>query len=249
MSRLTTSIQSVFAAFGVRVTRLRPANRFDAMSESLGRLARVGFMPTIVIDAGANKGQWADKATRAFPQVQLHLIEPQTACRPTLLAFASARGSAEIHSTVVTRPGCTSVRMSSAAGGSTGAHVLRIAETAADESWWPATTLDELFAHRVAAADRVLLKLDLEGHELAALEGARTLLPRVEVLVTETHFFRAEPDGAPTCSDLLAVLSESGFDLYDVAALASRPRDGRLRMGDLIFARRGSVLLGDDRWA
>ena len=47
MSRLTTSIQSVFAAFGVRVTRLRPANRFDAMSESLGRLARVGFMPTI----------------------------------------------------------------------------------------------------------------------------------------------------------------------------------------------------------
>jgi FkbM family methyltransferase len=248
MRRLRTAIQSVFAALGLSVTRLRPANRFDAMSESLCRLARVGFMPTIIIDAGANTGQWAEKASHAFPQVRLHLIEPQGACRPALLAFGSARGCAEIHSTAVTRPGCTSVRMSNATAGSTGAHVLSGAETGPDESWWPATTLDELFAHRVAAADRVLLKLDLEGHELAALEGARTLLPRVEVLVTETHFFHAEPGGAPTCSAVLTVLSQSGFELYDVAALASRPRDGRLRLGDLIFVRRGSVLLGDDRW-
>jgi FkbM family methyltransferase len=244
-----TSMQSVFGAFGLSVTRLRPANRFDAMSESLCRLARVGFVPTIIVDTGANKGQWAEKATHVFPQVPLHLIEPQTACRQALLAFASMRGSTEIHSTVVTRPGCTSVRMSDAAAGSTGAHVLRDVDRDREASWWPATTLDALFAHRVAAGDRVLLKLDLEGHELAALEGARALLPRVEVLVTEASFFRSGSAGGPTYSDLLAVLRESGFELYDVAALASRPRDGRLRIGDLIFVRRGSELLGDDRWA
>ncbi len=94
----------------------------------------------------------------------------------------------------------------------------------------------------------MLLKLDLEGHELAALEGASALLPSVEVLVTETCFFQAAPGGASTCSDMLAVLTENGFALYDVAALASRPRDGRLRMGDLIFVRGDSPLIGDTRW-
>ena len=248
VSRVTTSMQWAFGLFGLSVTRQRPANRFDAMSESLSRLAPAGFVPTMIIDAGANRGEWAVKAARAFPHVPLHLIEPQTACRPALLAFGSTRGSVEIYSTVVTRPGCASVRMSNATTGSTGAHVLRDVERGEDESRLPATTLDELFAHRVAATDRVLLKLDLEGHELIALEGARALLPHVEVLVTETCFFLSEPDSGPTCSDVLAVLSQSGFELYDVAALASRPRDGRLRIGDLMFVRRDSVLLGDNRW-
>jgi len=67
--------------------------------------------------------------------------------------------------------------------------------------------------------------------------------------VTETQFYEVERNGHPTLADLLTVLGERGFVLYDVAALASRPRDGRLRMGDVIFVRRGSALVGDDRWA
>lgn len=241
-------MQAAFAAFGVRVTRLRPANRFDAMSECLKQMARAGFVPTVIIDAGANKGQWARQATDAFPRSPLHLIEPQTACRPALLAFGLARGLTEIHSIVVTRPDCSSVRMTNAMVGSTGARVLRDDESGLEESWLPATTLDELFARRVGDTDRVLLKLDLEGHELAALEGAAALLPRVEVLVTETQFYQVERNGAHTFEDLIAVLGERGFVLYDVAALASRPRDGRLRLGDVIFVRRASDLVGDDRW-
>ena len=248
MSRMTRWVQAAFEAFGLSVTRFGPANRFDAMTDSLRRIARAGFGPTVIIDAGANMGQWARKVSDAFPTAPLHLIEPQPACQTALLAFSSARGYSEIHATAVTRPGRTSVRMTGAGAGSSGAHVLGDAERGQDESWLPATTLDRLFAH-VRESDRVLLKLDLEGHELDAIDGAEALLPRVEVLVTETQFYEVERNGSPTFADLMAVLGERGFVLYDVAALASRPRDGRLRMGDVIFVRRGSALIGDDRWA
>jgi hypothetical protein len=97
-------------------------------------------------------------------------------------------------------------------------------------------------------SDRVLLKLDLEGHEADALAGATTLLSRVEVLVTETQVYEIERNGNPTFADLMRVLGERGFVFYDVAALTSRGRDGRLRTGDVIFVRHGSALTSDNRW-
>jgi FkbM family methyltransferase len=249
MNLLGKSIQAVFAGCGLRVTRLLPANRFDAMSSALGMIARAGFEPTVIVDAGANIGQWARKVSDPYPAVSLHLIEPQAACRPALLAFAAARGSTEVYTTAVTGPGRTSLRMTGATAGSTGARILHEAERGTDEIWLPATTLDQLLADRVGADDRVLLKLDLEGHEIEALNGAEILLRRVEVLVIETQFYQVERNGDATFAELMAVLGALGFVFYDVAALASRPRDGRLRMGDVIFVRQGSALIGDDRWA
>ncbi len=101
-----------------------------------------------------------------------------------------------------------------------------------------------LCSGRVRHTDRVLLKLDLEGHEVDALAGATTLLDRVEVLVTETQVYEIERNGRPVFADLIRILNERGFVLYDVAALASRPRDGRLRTGDVIFVPRGRALAG-----
>jgi|KBSMisStandDraft_5_1062788.scaffolds.fasta_scaffold74860_2 FkbM family methyltransferase len=248
MSLAVTLVHKAFAAFGLRVVRARPANRFDAMCDSLRTIARAGFVPTIVIDAGANMGQWARKASAVFPDAPLHLIEPQAACQGELRGFASTRGSVEIHQTAITRPGRTMVRMTGATTGSTGAHVLGDTEHAENEDALPATTLDLLFAGRVDDSDRVLLKLDLEGHEADAIAGATTLLSRVEVLVTETQVYEIERNGNPTFADLMRVLSERGFAFYDVAALASRGRDGRLRTGDVIFVRDGSALTSDNRW-
>ncbi len=65
----------------------------------------------------------------------------------------------------------------------------------------PATTLDRLLEH-VANVD--VLKLDLEGGELAALRGAEAVLARTEVVVTEVN---VDVDA------IVALLQESGFEV------------------------------------
>ena len=93
-----------------------------------------------------------------------------------------------------------------------------------------------------------LLKLDLEGHEAVALRGAARLLAVVEVVVSEVQFFPISDNGRPVFADMAGLLRGRGFELYDFACLAPRPRDLRLRMGDVVFARRDSSLLADRSW-
>lgn len=111
-----------------------------------------------------------------------------------------------------------------------------------------AATLDALFAGRVELADRALLKLDLENHEIPALRGASRLLESVEVILTELQFFEINNNGRPVFTDFVDFLQEHGFNLYDFACLSPRPRDMRLRQGDVIFVRRDSELVADHSW-
>jgi hypothetical protein len=111
-----------------------------------------------------------------------------------------------------------------------------------------ARTLDAILLPSLAAADRVLLKLDVEGHELEVLRGATAVLPFIDVMVLEVQFYRVH-DAGPSFGDVFDAVRALEFDLYDIAAMAGRPRDERLRMGDAVFVRRGHPLVADTRWA
>ena len=237
-------------ALGYTVHRW-PANRFDGMRDTLTVLRDAGYGPRVVIDCGANMGQWARIARSVFPAAALHLVEPQPACASRLRALAARTLGVSFHPVAVTEPAIGHVRMigGGAAGGGSGAFVALQGEAAPDEVRCPATTLDELFAERVAPADRALLKLDLEGHELSALSGAARLLSSVEVVLSEVHFYEVESNGRPLVTDVLEFLGKRGFELYDFASLNSRPRDKRLRTGDAVFVQRQSRLAGDRSWA
>ncbi|MEW6323410.1 MAG: FkbM family methyltransferase [Acidobacteriota bacterium] len=239
----------LFRAVGLRVRRAGADNRFDAAGDVLHGLARRGYRPAVVIDAGANRGTWTDLACTVFPDATFHLIEPQPARVADLGRFRPPRF--HVHAVAVTRPGVERVVMAGVTGDSsdTGAYVTREGRPSDGHTLTaPASTFDALLAHRVAPLDRALLKLDLEGHELAALDGAERLLAGVEAIFTEVQFYDIEQAGHPTFSDVLDYLRARGFDLHDIAALASRPRDGRLRMGDALFVRRDSPLGDDVRW-
>ena len=155
-----------------------------------------------------------------------------------------------VHAVAVTEPGISRVRMIGGGeeGGGTGAWVGHAGEVAPGEVECPATTLDALIAPRVTRSDRALLKLDIEGHEVMALTGARALLEKTEVILTELQFYPINDNGRAVFVDMLEFLRERGFELYDFACLSQRPRDKRLRMGDVLFVRRDSPLLADRAW-
>ena len=250
MSRVKDILRTALRAAGFRISRWRPASRYQAMDETLLLMRSLGFNPRVVIDAGANHGSWTMMAKAIFPQAQVHMVEPQPTCAPTLRALCDADAGLAFHSYALTTPGVESVRMIGGGedGGGTGAWVTEPWEDAPGEVICPATTLDDLLADRVSRADRPLLKLDLEGHEIPALEGASTLLGNVEAVLTEVQFFQNNGNGRPVFADILNFMRERGFELYDIACLSQRPRDMRLRMGDVVFVRGNSELMRDTAW-
>lgn len=235
---------------GVHVSRT-PDNRFDAIGDTLSAMRARGFVPSVVVDGGANRGQFFRLARPVFPEAAFHLIEPQSACVAELRELAGRdRGNVAVHPTVVTEPGVRSVRMvgGGARGDGAGNWVAKPGDASQGESKANATTLDELLDGEVQQTDRVLLKLDLETHELPALKGASSLLTKVEAVLTEVSFYDADEWGAPLFAELVAFLEARDLALYEIASLSGRGRDGRLRMGDAVFVRRGSTLHRDVGW-
>lgn len=241
MSAAATSFADRLLAYApYRLAPGRP-DRFGAIETCLRRLALGGFAPGLIVDAGARRGGFAVVARRLFPQAAIHMIEPQPDCAAELRRLTMRRGFF-FHPVAVTA--ARGVLYMRAGGEGSGARV--VAQDAADLRV-EATTLDQLFAGRAAApGERVLLKLDLQGHELCALSGASTFLPRVEVVQVDVAFFRQGVE--PSIRDVIDFLDAAGFELFDVAALTSRSRDGRLRQGDLVFVRRGTRLWRDRAW-
>jgi len=228
---------------GLRLLRAAE-NRFDAMERCLCQLKELGFDPKVIVDGGAHKGSFACSAHKVFPSAVIHMVEPQASCLPLLKELCSDRHF-RVHSLALSdRPG--TLPMICKPTPDTGAHIPaadRLAETTMHVE---ATTLDQLFAVDCRPNDRTLLKLDLQGHELPALEGALNLLPCVEMIITEVTFLRWQ--GLPTRADLERFLDARGFDLFEIASLSGRASDGRLRQGDFVYVRRGSPLHERNGW-
>ncbi len=234
---------------GYRIERWRPANRFNAMTDALELLRLRGFRPRVVIDAGANVGDWTRMALDVFPEAAVHLIEPQPVCQPALDRLARTSSSLTVHPVALTEPGRPRLRFTGGANyGGTGVHVMLPQESDV-ELECPATTLDDLFGGRVTRADRPLLKLDLEGHELSAMRGALALLDAIEVLVIEVQLYDINASGViPVFRDVFGFLADHGFELYDLASTGWRRRDMRMHMMDPVFARADSPLCADRSW-
>jgi FkbM family methyltransferase len=220
------------------------------MDETLLLMHQRGYRPKVIVDGGANKGIWTQMVHPLFPTAEIHLIEPQPACAPILEKLVQQVPGLVFHPIAVTAPGIMQVRMVGGGeqGGGTGARVARLGETEHHEITCPATTLDALLADRVAPGERLLLKLDMEGHERAALQGGSRLLQMAEVVLTEVGFYDINNTGRPKFSEILNFLSTHSFELYDIACLAPRPRDQRLRLGDVVFVHSKSPLLDDRSW-
>jgi FkbM family methyltransferase len=243
--------KALLRSCGVRILRA-PVNRFDALDEVMQTLRAKGFRPSGILDAGANLGQWASRVVAHYPNVPIVLIEPQPACRASLDAYKARFPHASIEQVAVTSPGVESLWMD-ASGWNEGSSCTSVV----DEGYPPearvrvaATTLDAILARTQPSFIQgpVLLKLDLEGHEVEALRGATMALSRIEVIWSETRLLGGGFGARPDFETLLEFARDAGFVLYEFVSLSGRPYDNRLRMMDVVFVRRGGLLDSERHW-
>jgi hypothetical protein len=95
------------------------------------------------------------------------------------------------------------------------------------------TLKDELGAEPLPRP--ALLKLDVQGFELPALQGCEDMLDRFDSIYVEASLEELY-DGQALLGDLVVWLGERGFQLADIAGIY---RDkGKAIQGDFLFARK-----------
>ncbi|MGB1287924.1 MAG: FkbM family methyltransferase, partial [Aggregatilineales bacterium] len=85
----------------------------------------------------------------------------------------------------------------------------------------------------VIDTDIDIYKLDLQGYELAALEGSVALLPRTKIILTEIEFASLY-QSQPLFGDIDVFLRAQGFFLFNLYDLFTHP-DGQLTAGDAMY--------------
>ena len=85
-----------------------------------------------------------------------------------------------------------------------------------------------------------IVKLDIQGYEMEALQGMEGLLHSIKIIVTEVAFIPLY-ENQPLFSDIDLFLQKINFQLFNLYGLYTQ-RDGRLTSGDAVFLNKNAVV-------
>jgi FkbM family methyltransferase len=225
--------------------RVRQRAGAITVRQRLANLRSAGFSPATIIDAGAFHGDWSLLCAGIFPEARFLMIEPQPESSDLLTRLCASDPRLKFRQALLgSEPG----RATFALQKTNSRVVADDHQPAAGETLirLPVERLDAIAAAE-GFADCDFLKLDLQGHELHALEGAGSLFGRAEVVQIEASLLRLG-DG-PLIHEVATVFHQRGYRLYDVFGLNYRPLDKALWQADLLFVRQDSALLRSRAWA
>ncbi|MGZ5441417.1 MAG: FkbM family methyltransferase [Thermoanaerobaculia bacterium] len=190
-----------------------------------------------VIDVGANIGQFAYMVHTVLPQLPIYSFEPDKQC------FIQLQHTFERFQI----PGkCFSIAISDQRGHgqfyiytnrANNSFLLRedSERESAQATTVPCNTLDGL-ERELRVLKCPMLKIDVQGYEMAVLRGATSLLERCKYVLLEVSF-RFAYQGNAHVADIFAMMRERGFVCLDILDILRMPRDEGfgLREADLLF--------------
>ena len=203
-------------------------------------ITRLGV--TVVIDVGANVGQYARQLRESGYIGKIVSFEPVAAAFQSLseIAKGDLRWTT-IHAALGSDVGEKMINVSKHTAMSSFSRVRD--EFVRDHEWAKIsrvesvnmTMLDTIFLNHVSNRDVVLLKMDVQGYEHEVLAGAERSLPRIAAIQTEMSLTASYSDQR-LFRDLLSSIENYGFQFIDFSEI-SRDSDGRLADIDGFFER------------
>jgi FkbM family methyltransferase len=215
------------------------------MEAALRHLAAKGFRPRAVLDVGAAQGWWSRRAAVHFPQAEFTLVDPLTENEPSLAALCEgATPFRYLRAALGDVPG---ERVMNVTGDLDGSSLLSWpGEDPARQRRVPVLTIDGLLAEGVMPPPQ-LVKIDVQGAELAVLRGGERLRGSCEVVIVEVNLFKFMPE-CPRVHEVIAHMAARDFFLFDLAGALRRPLDDDLGQLDLVFVAADSAMVASNRW-
>ncbi len=233
-------LKFLLAKAGYALVRYDPRYHPDARERRLV----ADLAPTLVLDVGANEGEYAAELRARGCGARIVSFEPRAEAFSRLEARARMDTRWQVRQCGLgAREGTALIHVS---GNRASSSVLPMAalHTAAlpgsgslREEEIQIRTLDGLAAELgIRASDKVLLKIDVQGYEAAVLDGGPQLLARADAVYLELSL---QPlyDGAPLIEELIARLRAGGFAPVALAPTFSSDATCHLLQVDGLFLR------------
>jgi FkbM family methyltransferase len=236
------SVQRLVRRLGWEVRPVANANIEQQVVKEVLKLTGV----KIVLDVGANSGQWGDLVFATGFTGKLISFEAIPDVHSTLVAHAKRRSASwEVApcAALGSERGHVEFNISANTLSSSVLPMRREHEVAAPESAYvskkrvPVERLDEIASHLLPPEGDVMIKIDTQGYELQVLKGASGLLHRAAAMQLELSFVTLY-EGAPTFSEMLSYMQSIGFDIFNIVPVFKDKRTGRVLQVDGYFVRR-----------
>jgi FkbM family methyltransferase len=196
----------------------------------------------VVLDIGANEGQFARTALQAFPAATIFSFEPLPAAQAALRGLAEeypgrleveafALGDADGHVDFnVTAFSPSSSILPIEPGGAVPIDVREMTRV-------PIRRLSEWASSRALTSD-IVMKLDVQGYEGNVLRGGLDVLKRTRIVIAETTFTPLYK-GQTSLGELCAIMEPLGFRYREAFGVVRDTGSGEPLWQDSVFVANG----------
>ncbi|MEA2488572.1 MAG: hypothetical protein QOH21_364 [Acidobacteriota bacterium] len=176
---------------------------------------------SVVFDVGANVGDWTADALAINPRAEIHAFEPG---RATFERLRQRGFPANVHRNELALGAVEEDRPFFVFGATNGTNSLYkregLAESSTESSETVHVTTLDAYCQAAGIQHIDFLKLDVEGHEMAVLDGARTMLGEGRIDYVQLEYGGTYIDAGHLLRDLWSLLDRTGarYDIYKIKA-------------------------------
>lgn len=213
----------------------RPIGDVDSFLQDLK--AR-GFSPRGILDVGANRGDWSQRALWVFPSAKTVMIEPQDEVEPFLKKLSESDPRFRYFKCGAGRePGeLVQTLWEDTYGSSFAVEKNEELVKSGKQRLTKIRTIDEILRELGDSFHPDLVKIDIQGFEIEALMGGSTLFEKAEVIILETTLLSRHATW-PSARQVIEFMGGKGYEIYDITSYLRKPSDGSLGQVDFAFVK------------
>jgi len=185
--------------------------------EVIAAARRVQRPNPVLFDVGANVGRWTEGMLQRLPGARVFMFDPSPGCQ-AVIRDKKLPGCTLIPCALGEQAGQASYYFSSATDGSASLHVRR--DTPFQELKYQSVTVEVRTLDEVIDSLKIdlvdFMKMDIEGHELYALRGAKRALAAGKIGALSFEFGCGNINSRTFFWDFWELLTGAGFTLWRI---------------------------------
>jgi len=239
--RAKSFIKKIFNSLGFELKRYSPAS-----SHELQTTRCLDYLQCdLVLDVGANKGQFASELRNAGYKKRIVSFEPLS-CEHDILKLAAQKDplwDVFPRGAIGNQDGDVDINVSENSVSSSILDILPAHVESANQSQYvrkesvPIRRLDSIANDIIAPSETIFLKIDTQGFEKEVLAGAKDLLKNVSGVLCELSM---QPlyEGQALWEEIISDFKKDGFMLWAIQPGFTNSQNGQTLQFDGIFVRK-----------